>query len=796
MKTLMMKNYSNYFMKFCIITIFLISWSWSYSQVRLGNQTYVGANTTLYIKGGALSFGTGTTKTKRTTPIGKIKTSSAVTFSLTGVSATQHIDGYLATSSSGTFTCPMGNGVKYAPFQFVNKSNTDLATLSFWTDDPSAEVGSTLAETLDAITDLEFWEVTTSGSGKVALTWDSSSDIATLTGNDLSKLVIAAYHMADNEWKHLPATPTGNVTSGSLVTEQNLDYSQFSHYTFAKAGICLPVMGHSGVTTTWNGTTWSHGTPTIYDMAVLNAPFSGSLACYSLAMNADLTLEAGDVLDLMTEATTASNAKVIMASSASVMQRDQSKPGPKIELTKTTAVVSATKYVYWGTPIVENFFSQISNATAQNQTNSNAFDFKFKYVSGTQLTTGGWQTLTATEQGKGFIARVAPQAPFDDLNFSEKVDMKFTGTAGNGLVDVPVAALSTHPTNARSHNLLANPYPSAIDGATFLRLNQTKVDGVIYVWNSTTGVSVNGEYSQDDYSAWTLAGDNTVAGFTPFNGIIPSGQGFKVRVIDYAVDAEVQFSNCMRVSSSGSNNNFYRMDGTLLENKSANANTFKVMMTSSTGVSTAFRVAFDANYTNNYDVMYDAYAFSNSPSLIYATLGVKNQRLAINALPEFNPSVVVPFGVRKNDNQKEKFTFKVIKPEGVFESGQNIYLYDSFADEYYDILNDEATLILSEITTNNRYQVRFEMPLSRLNNDNLNLSFKAWFEGDDLNLKSNAALKKLHVYDLMGRLIMEKDIPNEKSFITPFFHPQAAYLIKATTTSGVILTHKLINNPE
>jgi hypothetical protein len=669
--------------------------------------------------------------------------------------------------------------------------------MSFWSDDPGITIGDVLDGSIDAISTEEFWEVASTGSGKLALTWDSDSDIASLTNNDLTQLVVAAFHIDDNEWRQLPATATGNFTAGTLETDDPLDYSKYSHFTFARAGVCRPILDHSNIITTWNGSTWSHGVPTIYDRAILDSPFTGSITCYSLEMNADLTLTSGQVLDLMTGVTATNNAKVVMASTASIMQRDENATPPQIELTKTTAPVIQKRYVYWGTPIVENFFSQIAGATAQNQTeNSNAFDLKWRYVSGTTQNTGGWQTLTATEHGKGFIARVAPQAPFVDESFTERIDMTISGTAGNGVVDVPVAALEAYPFNVRSHNLLANPYPSAIDGAAFLRANASKIDGVLYVWNSTVGLSTNGDYSQSDYSAWTLAGDNTVAGFTPFNGIIPSAQGFKVRVLDYSPTATVEFNNCMRIAGNGENDNFYRVDGSLVNYSQENENSFKVLMTSEGGVSSAFLATFNDEYTSAYDFMYDAYSFTVSTASVYATFGANNARLAINALPAFHPSDVVPMGVRKTGTTEQLFSFKAIQPKGVFSEGQNIYLFDHLTGIYHDILNGEVTLPLSETMTNGRFEIRFETPLSNPDFDYQNIDFVTWYQEESIHLKANVVMKNLKVYDLMGRLIMDNNTLNDKTFQVAFPHPHTAYFVKVTTASGVVLTQKLIVKPE
>lgn len=764
-------------------------------QVRFGGDVYVGDNATFFIQTGEVSFQTGTTQTKRTTNLGKIQTANVVSFSETGTSATQHIDGYVVAAKSGTFTLPLGDGTRYAPITFTDKTTEALATVAFWSDDPEVAVSNALEGTLDAITELEFWEVSTSGSGKISLSWTAASNLSNLVGTTLSDLTIAAFDTTLNEWIQIPATPSGNVTTGSIISEYNIDYSKYSHFTFGKEGFCQPILSFSGITTTWNGTTWNNGVPTLRDKAVVNAPFTGSLSCHSLDLNANLTLQNSNSLEIITGVTTTNGAKVLMSNTASLVQRDETATAPTIELTKETKTLFSKRYVYWGTPIEGNFMSQINAATAQGQSgmpDDDAFDLKYKYVSGVTTTTGGWQSLTTTEHGRGFITRVAPKAPYVDDILGPKIDMVLEGTAGNGLVEVPVAALAAYPMNARSYNLLGNPYPSPLDAAAFLRINSSVVDGTIYIWNSN-GAS-NGVFAQSDYYAWTLAGNNSVVGFDSFNGIIPSGQGFKVRVIDYDVNAKISFNNCMRLTTNGANNMF-RVDGSLVNYSVENPNSFKVLMTNEAGVSSSILVTFDAQYTEGYDTMYDAYALSSGTATLYGLLP-NNARLSINALPTFSPSAVVPMGVRKTGTDLQNFNFKVMQTEGVFASGQEIYLFDTLTGIYYNLLTETISLPFTESTTNERYELRFEQPLSNPNPVLQELKFTAWYQQNSIHLNASQLMKNVQVFDLTGRLLLDQPIADINYFKTLFLQQEAAYIIKVLTTSDELITQKLIINPE
>jgi hypothetical protein len=782
---------------FGLMLVFCVLGYSSYAQVRFGGEVNIADNATFFIKSGEVSFATGTTTTTRTpNDYGRIQVANDVSFSMTGTSATQHINGFLLAAKSGTFTAPVGDGSRFAPVVFTDKSTVDLATIAYWDLDPE-EVGDVLDGTIDAISTVEHWQINSTGTAKLTFSWVAASGIATLTNNTLADLVIAGYDPITNKWVQIPAVTTGNETEGTITSDYHVDLADYTHYTFARKGFCQPVIADSGLTRTYESSGWVGGiAPTIADIAVINAEFTGSLSCYSLTLNADLILEGNDVLEIVRGVTITDNAKVKMASTASITQRDESATPPPIELTKETKEMFSKRYVYWGTPISDNFFADISNATAQGQSDNNAFDLKYKYVSGVTDNTGSWQPLTATEQGKGFITRVAPKAPFVEGVQGPKIDMTFTGEAGNGVIGVPVAALSAYPLHPRSHNLLANPYPSAIDAAAFLRYNSDKIDGVIYVWNSNGGTNTNGAFSQSDYSAWTLAGTNTTTFDTDpanfdFDGIIPSAQGFKVRVIDYTSNAEVTFNNCMRLTQSGGS--MYRVDGSMVNYSQENPNRFKVLMTGDNGVSSPILVAFNAQYTTGYDTMYDAYALSAGTATFYSILENTSNRLAINALPAFEVTNEVPVGVRKTGTTTETFTFQLVQPEGIFANGQAVYLFDALTGAYHNFVDGAVSIALSETVTNNRFQLRFQGPLSNPDFQSA-VNFVTWYQNETIEVKCSEVLTEVQIFDITGRLVLTQTVNEESTVAIPFAKPQGVYMVKGTTNEGVEMTQKLIIN--
>ena len=164
----------------------------------------------------------------------------------------------------------------------------------------------------------------------------------------------------------------------------------------------------------------------------------------------------------------------------------------KIKMTRTSRVMNVFDYVYWGSPVKENVYSQIPSI----------FNAKFDWnLSG--AIAGTWNYLSSTSPGKGFATRFSSASTGTDFNF--------TGTANNGVVKTYGDSYDNGATITASGNtiLLANPYPSAINASSFVSdaANLNKIGGTLYFWTSITPVT-NNSYTTNDYATWNGTGSD------------------------------------------------------------------------------------------------------------------------------------------------------------------------------------------------------------------------------------------------------------------------------------------------
>jgi hypothetical protein len=766
----------------------LVAFNTTSAQMINNGTLHISDNGNVYLASSTLTFGTGatTTTTRSANNYGKLQFQSGVT--TTGATNTSLLNGYGTAIGATPFTFPIGQSGVYAPAQ-VAPSATGTINAAYYRGTPSTIDADLDADTVSAISTLEYWNINGTVPAKVKLTWRSDSGLTDIgVANSTANLTIVGYDGI--KWVKIASTVdatsllggSSTITTGSITSTENIDLNTYQYFALGVEKIdCPPLVTSSGNTKTWDGS-WSPSAPTIADPAIINSAYaSGSFACNSLTLNANVTLSNGQSLEV--NSGVEGSGKIIMSSEASFVQRLGSANAPSIELTKKSNKMRRYDYVYWGTPISGDFFTQISGAIADNASVANAFDIKLKYVSGAG---GGWQNLTAIEKGRGFACRVKNQDPFVNGQSVEHINFKFTGTANNGDISVAITRDAAAPNAGRSHVFLANPYPSAIHADKFLKEN-IDIDGVVYIWQSSTSNSGKGEsYNQADYLVYSLAGSVTPGpSSNTFNGYIASGQGFLVKSL---VDSgSVEFNNCMRISDK--NNGFKKVSNT---SKTAIIDRFKLNMTGNNGVFSQILIAYMPEATLGYDRLYDAGRNSVSTAQLYSLFEGDGRKLAINARPSFVDTDEVTLGVSKADTTTETFTITITEKEGIFANGTNVYLFDTDTNEYHNLNEGAFSFDSNSKALNSRFKVVYQN--SSLNNPDFDTNTViASIYKQTLKIKAGLPITNVTIYDITGRLINEIKVNNQLEVSNSFRFAQGIYIAKIKMNNGSVATQKLTN---
>lgn len=796
MKTITLKSKKRLFPnKGYITALALFACGIGNAQVQNNGSLYVSNNANFHIATGNYNFGDSPASTK-TARITRGVVSYTANTQHIGATNNHYIDGYarLYGDLNTPQIIPLGDASVLAPMKIQSATNNASTYIDVAYNRSGANtVGTAKSADLNAISEVEHWNLySTTAGGRVSLSWRESSDIATLTSGKLSNLTIIAY--SAGQWIPINSSIDTNSFLGgpSTFSAGSISYAPdpypelflpvFTYFSLgSKVDPCETLVASSETTKTWNGS-WSPSAPGLADPVIINAPYSGgSFSCNSIVLNANVTLTDGQSLEIVNEAT--GTGKIIMSSQASLLQRNSSAAAPNIELTKTSREMRRYDYVYWGTPIVGDFKSQLTGAIAHGQATAGAFDLEYKYVSGTG---GGWNTLDAVQTGRGFITRIKEQAPFINATAQENIDLKFTGVANNGNVNVAIVNNPAAPNGGTSHNLVANPYPSAIDVDKFLFENKD-IDGAVYLWTAATSSgssSTTTSYTQADYAVYNFSGEtNTSPIAQKIAGRIASGQGFKVKALNAG---NVTFTNCMRVADG--NTNFFRT----ANNTENDKDRFKLTMTNEEAYSQIL-VAYLPDATLAYDRLYDAGRNSTSTVQLYSILENDGKKLAINGRPTFFDTDVVALGVSKNNTNAETFTINIEQKEGVFSGNQaSVYLHDKALQIYHDFNNGGYTFTTSETVSNNRFEIVYRN--SALSNpDFKTASVNASIKNQTFKAISSLGIKEVEVYDISGRRIMQFNAEGQNNTTKAFNHADGVYIAKIKLENGTIATQKLIN---
>lgn len=790
-----------------LVVVLFMGTTQATAQVQNNGSLFVGANGILFVNSSPMTFGAAsTTTTFRVAPYdatdGKIILGSAATFSTNGAAST-FVDGYAGTISTAETTLTIGAGTVYAPIKVTATTNGGVTFknvhAAYFNTAPLTAFGSTLDASVAAVANAGYW-IAKGENAKVTLSWRSDSG---LSGYPLTEVTIVGYK--DGKWREILSaidvtsefggTSAVNAT-GSVTSLNDIVLSDYSAIALGKRGVdCFPAVTVSTTTKTWlNTSAWDGGTsPLIENPVILQADYNGpGFKCYSLNLqNHNVTLTTG-TLEVVGDIT--GTGKIILNESEGLVQHLSGAAKPLIELTRTTRDMRQFDYVYWGAPVQGDVFGQLSGAIAEGQANAGAFDLMYSYTSGLTGTGGGWQPLTATTNGKGFITRVKQQAPFTDANATGKINLKFTGTANNGDLTVPIAKVANNNTSSRNQNLLANPYPSAIDAGKFLTENSTLVDGVIYLWRANTpNPGTVQQYAVADYIAYTKAGSTgytgtTLAADANFNGFIASGQGFKVKALTAGT---AKFTNCMRVVTG--NNQFYRTNEYATENTTIK-DRFKVNLSNSNGMANQVLVAYLPQTTLAYDNMYDAELLSVSPTRMYTILDNDTKRLAINARPTFNTTDQVAVGYTKADATATQMSIQVTDKEGVFANNQTqIFLHDTQLNTYHNFANGAYSFNATAQVDDTRFKIVYQNSILGTTDFDAN-QIVASLHDKVLTITSKVSIEEVQVYDMMGRLVTKQTLENQAtSFEADFLQAVGVYAVKVKLTNGQLVTTKLIN---
>jgi hypothetical protein len=319
---------------------------------------------------------------------------------------------------------------------------------------------------------------------------------------------------------------------------------------------------------------------------------------------------------------------------------------------------------------------------------------------------------------------------------------------------------------AHGYNLLGNPFTSALSwDSLYLKGSPSNIDDQVWVWNGSTWL---------DYVSGTHSGSLT-------DGIIPRGQGFYVHA--NAASPSITITKTSQVHSSQT---FYKSSGrdmishivleAIKENK-----TDQLWIVFKEGLSEEFENGFDGRKMIS--------TLEGSAPQIYSKEG--DEFFSIDALPPVDQNGrTIPVYFKANQNGEHSIIAKDLDMLGDVTA----VLEDTRLNILQN-LNKKPVYTFNAVTYQN--PARFLLHLNRSANgigENDAANIKTFTYNNYLYVQSMGdevnSTKELAIYDMLGRKLVEKQVPPGDLIKIPL-HLSDSYVIVKIISNGKVFTDKV-----
>ncbi|NOZ47410.1 MAG: T9SS type A sorting domain-containing protein, partial [Chlorobi bacterium] len=388
---------------------------------------------------------------------------------------------------------------------------------------------------------------------------------------------------------------------------------------------------------------------------------------------------------------------------------------------------------------------------------ANSTTHKLYWWNETNTGTHGWIAIATTGVAlnnvmQGFACKYTDAAK----------TLQFTGTIVTGEQTRSVSYSADAP-NYNGFNLVGNPYPSALDWG----LNGN-------TWTSQTNVRTSIWYRKDgSFATYNSAGGTSTNGGQRY---IPAMQAFWVKVD--AGTGTLTPNNASRVHSSQA---FYKSNNAILKLIVNRGEYFDETV-----------IGFFEKATNTFD-SYDTekwFAVDENYPQLYTN--INDKKLAVNGLSPFNENLVIPLGFKTEVNGK--FTIKASDFENI-DAGINIYLEDLKHGNLVDLGNTAYTFYSEPVNNNNRFILHIiESGTTNIVNTN-NENLRIYSYGTNIYINDNEKISgTVIIYDMLGKIILTKNIQNENNVEFSISSPTGFYLVKILRKNRIQTKRIFIGN--
>lgn len=402
----------------------------------------------------------------------------------------------------------------------------------------------------------------------------------------------------------------------------------------------------------------------------------------------------------------------------------------------------------------------------------------------------GWTDPTnvnntlATGQGIEVFVRGSRNLanPYFNWTVPDDVTIDYIGALNTGTVVRNLSYTNTGASTNDGFNLVGNPYASPINFDT-AGITKVNIENKFWTYNPITTL----------YGSYNVANGESINGMSKY---ISSGQAFFVRAT--AANPSITFTENSKCVNAG--NNYFKG----ASNTSGKFPTFKIMLTNSYAETDECLFIHDNTGTEAGTDETDMYKFFNDELNVYF-IAKDNSRLAMHAKPIGVGEDTMRLAVWSFDTSSVSVATHRLTFTRVDEIKPSIHIY--LRDKYLNTLNDIRQVANYEfqITNdansygNNRFEIiisdRLLTNVNHTKHNDIKVFPNPFKEELYIQMPNDAIGTKISyaVYDLMGRMILEKetDVEDSKLKIETTSLVAGTYILKVNN-NGNIVNEKII----
>lgn len=527
--------------------------------------------------------------------------------------------------------------------------------------------------------------------------------------------------------------------------------------------------------TTWDGTAWDNGTPAAGKRAIITGNYteSGTLTATALDVKgtAIVSVPSGKNFNIFGAINVDPTASLTFENNANLIQQSTSaNTAPNhntgtIVVKRNSSALSRLDYTLWSSPVAGQNLAAFSPFTSL----SPIIRFNNYNTTTNQYNATTDPTTTSFSLGKGCLIRMPNTAVAYPA--TETFTGIFTGVPNNGDITVTVANAGV----GLGFNLIGNPYPSPITISSFLATNVAKINPTFYFWRKTNGLGT----AYCTYNGTTFTTNGNSQSVDPA-GVIQTGQGFIVDVL--SGQTSIQFKNSHRANNT--TGQFFKTKDVATSDK------IWLNATNAAGDFSQMAVTYDSNGTVGLDSSDGKYINDSEFAL---TSNINDGEYTIQGRPNFDSSDVVALNFKAIT--AGDYTIAIDHTEGVFATGQDVYLVDSTTGTETNLKTDAYTFTAPAGTANSRFSLKYQKTLkvdAPAFNDN---SVAVYKNKGTLYVSSGAmSIANIKVYDIQGRLIAEqKNVKANATTINNLKAINQVLIVQVTSEDNKVVTKKVVN---